>query len=386
MEGEVISMNLRRLRSAKRLTQGELAERAGISRVAYSKIEKGESIPRVATLRALGKALGVPPRDLLAPARKLECVRFRARRKLPSREQVIQSTARWLGEYGELEESLNLRREYRLRDAGEWRRSEGGQVAWPIEAARLVRERLRIAGDEPIRDICGLLNSAGVKVYPMSLATEGFFGMSVGECDHGPAVVVNVWNRIPVERWIFTAAHELGHLVMHIGAYNVNETKENPEEEVEANLFASHFLMPSGVFGREWEDTWGLAFVDRVLKVKRIFKVSYKTVLYRLLETGRADSSVWRRFQTSYFQMYGKRLGWKDEPRPISGEDFQASYSEEKRSLEPANLTEADFKEDRLWRLVRLAIEKDLISVSRGAEILRISTSAMRQIASEWMD
>jgi hypothetical protein len=34
------------------------------------------------------------------------------------------------------------------------------------------------------------------------------------QSDGGPAVVVNVWGRLSVERWIFTAAHELGHLMI----------------------------------------------------------------------------------------------------------------------------------------------------------------------------
>jgi hypothetical protein len=43
--------------------------------------------------------------------------------------------------------------------------------------------------------------------------------------------------------------------------------------------------MPKEVFEQEWAETQGLAFVDRVLKVKRIFRVTYRTVLHRLSET-----------------------------------------------------------------------------------------------------
>jgi hypothetical protein len=39
------------------------------------------------------------------------------------------------------------------------------------------------------------------------------------------------------------------------------------------------------VFEKEWQNTRGLPFLDRILKVKRMFRVSYKTVLYRLAET-----------------------------------------------------------------------------------------------------
>lgn len=47
------------------LTQGELAERAGISRLHVSEIETGRTaIPRPRTLRALAQALGVSVRWL----------------------------------------------------------------------------------------------------------------------------------------------------------------------------------------------------------------------------------------------------------------------------------------------------------------------------------
>ncbi|MAG13546.1 MAG: hypothetical protein CMN78_03000 [Spirochaetales bacterium] len=55
-------------------------------------------------------------------------------------------------------------------------------------------------------------------------------------------------------------------------------------------------------FDREWQETAGLAFPDRVMKVKRIFRVSYKTLLFRLIEKGVVNNSVWRgsvQFQNS---------------------------------------------------------------------------------------
>ena len=48
------------------LTQGELAERAGVGINTIVRIETGEiSEPRVSTLRKLANALGVEARDLL---------------------------------------------------------------------------------------------------------------------------------------------------------------------------------------------------------------------------------------------------------------------------------------------------------------------------------
>ena len=53
-------------RQAVRLTQAQLAERAGISERTIRRIEAGESLPNVATLARIGRALGVPDRQLHA--------------------------------------------------------------------------------------------------------------------------------------------------------------------------------------------------------------------------------------------------------------------------------------------------------------------------------
>ena len=57
--------NLRELRTLSALTQEELADRAGITATALSRIERNEAEPRPSTLRKLAAALGVEPRELI---------------------------------------------------------------------------------------------------------------------------------------------------------------------------------------------------------------------------------------------------------------------------------------------------------------------------------
>jgi len=54
------------------------------------------------------------------------------------------------------------------------------------------------------------------------------------------------------------------------------------------------------------------------------------------------------------------------------------------RSQEPDSLSSSDFIEDRLSKLIRIAIEKEKITMSRGAEILRLDLNAMRERVSSW--
>jgi Zn-dependent peptidase ImmA (M78 family) len=236
--------------------------------------------------------------------------------------------------------------------------------------------------NETIRDICGLLEDRGIKVLRVPVKSDAFFGLSVAESDLGPAIVVNTWDRISVERWIFTAAHELGHLVLHAADFDATESTESPLHEKEADLFAAHFLMPDDAFHRAWAQTNGLGLYERVLKVKRIFRVSYKTVLYRLHQEGRTD--IWARFKAEAKRRTGRILLKVDEPEALGPGDFLGQAVEERKGQEPTQLTEFDFVTDRRQRLVRKAVEDEAISIGRAAEILGVPLREMRQIAGSW--
>jgi Zn-dependent peptidase ImmA (M78 family) len=269
--------------------------------------------------------------------------------------------ARWLKDFNELEQLLNGSVTYKLADVARQLRDLPRRD--PCAAAALARAALGLVPDEPVRDICGLLEAAGIKVYLLESDLDGFFGLSVAEADGGPAVAVNVADRVTVERRIFTAAHELGHLLLHPGAYDTGQVDEDEDEEREADLFAGHFLMPQEAFAKQWRETAGLPLVERALHVKRLFRVSYKTVLHRLIELGQTTDRIWMHFAAEYKRRYRKSLGRKEEPVPLVPEDFV---------------------EDRLSRMVRDAVERQEVSLNRAAEILGVDLQTMRERVASW--
>jgi len=386
MDSNILAHNLRRLREARKLSQGEIAERSQLSRVAYGNIESGSSNPRVDTLLRIAEVLGVKMQELLVPVRILKAVRFRALKKMTTREQILVDAARWLEDYSELEKMLGKRVPYQLEPLAKelGKKKRGPHRA--REAAEAARKRLLENDDKSIRDICGLLEErAGVKVCAMPVASDAFFGLSVAKSDGGPAIAVNVWDRISVERWIFTAAHELGHLLLHFDAFDASESEENKDEEDEANQFASHFLMPDDVFRQEWDEAHGQGLVDRVFKVKRIFRVSYRTVLYRLSQMEKYGSSIWVQFQVAYKARTGQPLLKSDEPHGATPQEFLASIVSSRAAEEPKRLEEDDFVEDRLSGLVREAFDRQLISVSRAGEILGLDLQKIRERIASWV-
>ena len=364
------------IRLDRELTQDDLAAKAGLSRVALGKIERGAVIPRARTLDALAKALAVPVGDLVTPVRPLQSVRFRARARVHAREQILAEVSKWLDAYTEIEDALNERAAFRFGKAARANRNRG-----PVAVAQAARRSVGLGPGEPVRDVCRLLEDNGVKLLLLETNRDSFFGLSVGMSDGGPAVVVNTWDRISVERWIFTAAHELGHLLLHPSEYRRDATELPVQAEHDADAFASEFLMPEAAFAEEWDATFGHPLLTRVLKVKRMFRVSYKTVLYRLVESGRETSDVWRALQRQHRDRFGKTLRKTDEPEALGKSEFAWNWG---RSGEPAGLTPHDFVDDRLSRLVRRALERQHISLGRAAEILRLPRDEMRAQAREW--
>jgi len=371
-----VGANLARLRLDRDLTQEDLAKKAGLSRVTVGKAERGTTLPRAGTLRALAEALGARVADLVAVAQPLDNMRFRPRSKVHSRGQILAEVSEWLAGYEEMEARLDERLPFRF--GASW------DPAWassPIQAARRARHAVGLGPREPIRDVCGLLEDNGVKVLLLDKPRDSFFGLGVGVGGSGPAVVANTWRRISVERWIFTAAHELGHLLLHPSDYARDATDLSPDAEREADAFASEFLMPEPAFRPEWSATRGQPLMVRVLKVKRMFKVSYKTVLFRLVASGRATRAAWPAFRHQYKERFGRTLRTEDQPAAMERSEFAWDWL---RSGEPDGVSPHDFVNDRLSRLVRQALESKCVSLERAAEVLGLTPMEMRRRAHDW--
>lgn len=61
-----IAAKLKTVRLKKGLSQVELAEKSGLNANYYSKVERGEAVPSVITLKKLLKALGIKSSEILS--------------------------------------------------------------------------------------------------------------------------------------------------------------------------------------------------------------------------------------------------------------------------------------------------------------------------------
>jgi hypothetical protein len=146
--------------------------------------------------------------------------------------------------------------------------------------------------------------------------------------------------------------------------------------------------MPDELFKKEWEEARGLELVQRVFKIKRIFRVSWKTVVYRIAEQSPDPGKIWAQFYSSYKRSTGKSLRAIEEPDGLTPDAFLAPANAApvaRVADEPERLLPSDFVEDRLRGLVRTAIDQDAISLGRAAEILDTDLKSMRRLAASWM-
>jgi len=367
---KVISLNVKRIRASRGMTQTAAAEAVGISRQAFIDIENGKTKePRVSNLQAIADTFDVSIVDLMAESPKLSTVRFRSNsikteKDKAKKDQCLIDAAFWLNNFNFLQSAVGDKKPYKLKSVS----SEITKIKnnLPRVAAELARKELGLKDDEPIGDIIGLMESAGIKIKLRKFDLKNFFGFSIAGSDGGPAIMVNNNEDITIERQIFTVAHELGHLLLHPKAYDPSKTEEGKREESEADVFAGYFLMPQVAFEKKLNESYGLGFIDRILHIKRFFGVSYLAVLHRLADMGVADyGKLMAKFMAIHKKKYGKSLNSRQEPYPLA---------------------KPDFVEDYLSSLVRKALDEEEITVSRAAEILSVPLMDMREIINSWAD
>src|SRR5690606_29288586 len=92
-------------------------------------------------------------------------------------------------------------------------------------------------GNGPISDLVGIVESAGIIVVERPLSTPGQDAVSTWPGDKTRFPMMLVTKGLAADRLRFTVAHELGHLLMH--------DIPGPDQEDQANKFASEFLAPA---------------------------------------------------------------------------------------------------------------------------------------------
>ena len=257
-------------RKRRRLSAKGLAEKAVISPVTLSRIVNRQQMPDESTVVSLVKALGYPPSIFFRddPDRiDTGAASFRSLTSMSARERDAALSAGVLA--------------YELMD---WVRErftlpepdliDLGHERDPIAAARMLRQHWSI-GEKPIGNMIKLLESKGVRVFSLAEDTKNVDAFSCWR-DCQPYVFLNTFKS--TERSRFDAAHELGHLVLHR-----HGGPQGREAEMEANQFASVFLMPHADLVSVIPY---VSSIDQILRAKKRWGVAAVALAYRLNKLG----------------------------------------------------------------------------------------------------
>jgi Zn-dependent peptidase ImmA (M78 family)/DNA-binding XRE family transcriptional regulator len=326
-------------RKRRQFTKKELAEKAEITAVHLTRLEGGGAgEPGVETVRAIASALDYPVDffyekdcDELAP----DAVSFRSLSTLSARQRDAALAAGviafdfhdWVADRFELPAQLLLD----LRDEE------------PRAAADALRSHWGI-GTKPIEHMVKLLEAKGVRVFSLA---EQHKNVDAFSCWHGsvPFVFLNTFKS--AERSRFDAAHELGHLVLHIHGANGNRDVER-----EADIFASAFLIHRGDLIGQLQRVNSL---EQLVKAKKRWGVSVAALARTAFDAGLISDWNYRELCK---QM--SKLGY--------------------RSAEPEGIAR---EKSVLWRMVFEALWKDGITRENVAKELSIPPEEIEALVGE---
>lgn len=283
---------LRQARQLARKTKQSLAEAVGVSPAAIGQFEAGTR-PRPDLVLKLARELDVKP-EFFTTGRPhvhlpVESAFFRSLRATTAkqRSRATAYTEQLWELVSAVEKHVKLP-EVDLPGFG------GGEIApetlpsEPVAAAQAVRKKWRL-GSGPIPHMINLLETKGIVTVIVPNAED-----EVARIDafstlvfSRPVIILSPSRADDVYRHRFTAAHELGHLVLHgdrVGGDNVLER--------EADAFAAEFLTPNLSIRPELPTRIDFNKLDRLSKK---WGVSIKSLVYRCREVGYLSEPTARR-------------------------------------------------------------------------------------------
>ena len=331
-----------RLHSARKMagmSMEALAQASGsvVSKQAISKYEKGLIKPGSEVLLALAKALGVKI-DYFFRASQVDITGFDFRKKSrfskKEEEQIGFQTRDFLQKYIEIERILDISQQ---ADMPVERRSirDHDDIE---QAARDIRQSWNL-GDAPITQLTELLEDKGFKIFEVD-AGDNFIGLS-GVAEGVNIPVIAVFKEGDLVRKRFTIAHELAHLLL-----DFSDCREGNHEKL-CHAFAGAFLLPEKVIREELGEYRKKITQWELKKLKGIYGISMQAIMARAHVLGIITDQTYK-----YFNIFARKNGWhRGEPGQFAG-------------VEKAN---------RFKQLVLHAAAEQVISYSKGAELLNLS-------------
>lgn len=300
---------IRQARELNRLTQAELASEIGVAQTTIAHIEGKRFQPSPEVVAALARRLGVPEAFFSRddpPQFPEGSLLFRGHADLNLADK---REAQRLGEIGYEASALmakNVRSKITLSIP-----QLTDEPLGATEAARFARGQMGISPDTPIPHMIRLLEESGVWVFSLPMRLDGRDAYSfwtgantlwTSSQVRRPVIVLS--GGVPADRLRLSAAHELGHLIMH---QVVRGTSKEIEDE--ANKFAAEFLVPENAL---CEQLGSPVTLSTLVDLKRHWGVSIQMLIIRAYELEDTSKRISKR-QYNYLYEQLRAKGWKKQ-------------------------------------------------------------------------
>lgn len=285
---------LTQARRISKLTKADLHDMVGISAAAIGQYERGEVKPRAETIAALAEALKVPAGFFAhgRPRVQVEIAEASFRRLRSTTVGQQQQATAYVEQAWELSCYLEDSVEFPRLDLPSWAMAESEDTPDPITAARAMRSYWDL-GTEPIKYLVYQLEQHGILTVFFSMKQDdGLDEKSKIDAFSTtalprPMIVLTPDKADDVMRHRFSAAHELGHVVLHHGRHGTDSQMER-----QANQFAAEFLTPRDIIRDQLPTRMNF---DRLEELSQWWGVSVHSLLYRLRELDHVSESTARR-------------------------------------------------------------------------------------------
>lgn len=277
------------------LTKTSLAGEVGVTPAAVSQWEAGTNPPRPDHLRRLAETLDVPVGFFAVgrPHARLDASNAHFRSLRSTRAAQRAKAVAFVEQVWELANALEQHVRLPTIDLPGFDTAAHDTDAPqdPAASARQLRAQWGL-GDSPIPHLVRTMETRGVIVTTVPFAGDETARIDAFSTSHlpRPLVVLTPDRADDVYRHRFTAAHELGHLLLHR-----NSVPGDPMQEQEANRFAAELLTPAAIIAEELPARVDFQKLD---EISITWGVSIKSLIYRCREMGRiSDASARRAYQ-----------------------------------------------------------------------------------------
>jgi Zn-dependent peptidase ImmA (M78 family)/DNA-binding XRE family transcriptional regulator len=292
-------------RESRRQTQAALSAAVGAAQGTISKLENGQGTPSDELLEKIARALGYESSIFFEPFEPRGPGLFLHRKK----------SALSIGEQKAIHATIEI---VRMQVQKLLRSVEIPEMRIPfVDVDRVGRRPAEIAKElrmhwglpkGPIENMTSVLESIGVIVILFDFNSRLIDGMSVYSTREPIPPIIFLNSKSPGERTRFTAAHELGHLVLH---YHQDFPAETAEDEADA--FAGEFLLPSS----DIRGFLGGLTLESLGSLKQRWRVSMQALLTAAERLGRITP-----YKAKGLWMEMSRLGYRTrEPLEIPVEE-----------------------------------------------------------------